>query len=879
MKGANVRGITEGGSEVFRKVMLVLVCLAMVTSLAMAMRPVEGRRLPGRTVAAADLSVFPAVERASIEDATGLPSWVSGDLGRLPRGERATAAMTYMRAVGQAFKIGMSDDFQVTRAFTDQLGETHIRMQQYHQGLPVDGAEVYLHMDADGNVRVINGHLGGGIETPPVPGISGQDAVAFFSQRMEAAEVRLETEPELVYYTRAEEPVSLAWRFEATWSDGESAYKERIYIDASDGTVLDRQGLIWAAKYRKIYTANHGTSLPGTLLFTEGGSSSDSAAMAAYNNLGHTYDFYKNVFGRDSYNGSGAQLIATVHYSSNYNNAYWNGSQMVFGDGDGSTFSNLAGALDVVAHELTHAVTEYTANLTYSYESGALNEATSDIMGCTCEAYTDGGVNSDTWKMGEDIYTPGTPGDALRYIDDPAADGSSPDYYPERYTGSSDNGGVHINMGIGSLAYYLFSQGGTHPRGKTSVQVPALGITKARAIWYRALTTYFTSSTNFEGARNATAQAAQDLYGSSAYDAVHKAWDAVGVPGTPASNTVTTLSNGQTVSNLSGASGSEVFYKISVPSGQTSLEIKIWGGSGDCDLYVKRGSKPTTSSYDYRPYLSGNNETVTVSNPASGDWYIMLRGYSSYSGLSLRATYTGGGGGGGGDGVTVLSNGQTKSNLSGAQGSEAFYKISVPSGQSSLEIKIWGGSGDCDLYVKRGSKPTTSSYDYRPYLSGNNETVTVSNPAAGEWYIMLRGYSSYSGLSLKATYSGGGGGGSTSMNESEYNGSTSYADVISSSPMHVTAYIGSSSDVDYFRVTLPAGHTLTVDMDVPSGKDYDIKFYNSSGSRLAYGYNGTGQDEHVTYHNGGSSAMYVYIKCYPYSGYSSSTPYTLDVSF
>ncbi len=861
-----------------KKVLMGLVGVALVASQTMAMRPVDGRRLPGATRTAADLSVFPHVERAAIEDATGMPSWLAGDLGQIPRGEKATAAETYVRALGPAFKIRPSDDFRVTRMFTDRLGETHIRLSQIHDGLPVDGAEIFLHLDSNGNVRVINGHLGGGIEIPPVPEINGQDAVRFFVERQAVTSIELETEPELVYYTRAEEPVFLAWKFEATWSDAQGTYKERIYIDAQDGTILDRQGLIWAAKYRKIYTANHGTSLPGSLLFTEGGSSSDSAAMAAYNNLGSTYDFYKNVFGRDSYDGSGASLIATVHFSSNYNNAYWNGSQMVFGDGDGSTFSSLSGALDVVAHELTHAVTEYTANLTYSYESGALNEATSDIMGCTAEAYHDGGVNSDTWKMGEDIYTPGTPGDALRYINDPAADGSSPDYYPDRYTGSSDNGGVHINMGIGSLAYYLFSQGGTHPRGKTSVQVPALGITKARAIWYRALTTYFTSSTNFEGARNATAQAAQDLYGSTAYGAVHKAWDAVGVPGTPASTTVTELSNGQTVSSLSGATGSETFFKIAVPSGQDSLEIKIWGGSGDCDLYVKRGAKPTTSSYDYRPYLSGNNETVTVSDPAAGDWYVMLRGYQAYSGVSLKATYTGSSGGGTGDGVVVLSNGVAKTNLSGAKGSASYFKITVPSGQSSLEIAMSGGTGDSDLYVKFGAQPTTSSYDYRPYLTGNNETVSVDNPSAGDWYIMLHGYEAYSGVTLKATYSGSGGG-TTSMNESESNGSTSSADVIPSSPMHVTAYIGSSSDVDYFRVTLPAGQTLTVDMDVPSGKDYDIKFYDSSGNRLAYGYNGTGQDEHVTYTNSGSYAKYVYIKCYAYSGSSSSTPYTLDVTF
>ncbi len=856
-----------------RKVLTGLVCLALAMP-ALAMRPVDGRRLPGQKgPAGPDLGVFPRVERASIEAATNQPSWIEGDLGVLPRGERVTAARVYMSRVAPAFRLGQEDGFEPVRVVRDELGLTHIRLRQTHAGLPVDGAEVILHVGADGAVRVINGHLGGRIEQPPVPEITGPEALAAFRRAMEATSLEVTEGPDLVYYTRAGEGVSLAWRAEVQWSDAEGTYLERVYVDATDGTVLDRQGLIWAAKYRKIYTANYGTSLPGTLLFTEGGSSSDSTAMAAYNNLGYTYDFYKNTFNRDSYDNGGATLVATVHYSQNYNNAFWNGSQMVFGDGDGTTFSNFAGALDVVAHELTHAVTEYTANLTYSNESGALNEAMSDIFGASTEAYVYG-ISADTWKIGEDCYTPGTPGDALRYMDNPTADGQSYDYYPERYTGTADNGGVHLNSGIANLAYYLLVNGGTHPRGKTSVNVTGIGLAKAERIFYRALSVYMTSSTNFEGARNATAQAAQDLYTSAEVSSVHDAWSAVGVPGGPVS--VTPLSNGQTVSNLSGASGSWQYYKITVPAGQTGLEIKIWGGSGDADLYVKYGSQPTTSSYDYRPYLTGNNETVNVTNPTAGDWYIGINGYSSYSGVSLSATYTGGGGGGGG-GVTVLSNGQTVSNLSGAQGSETFYKISVPSGQSSLEIKIWGGSGDADLYVKYGSQPTTSSYDYRPYLTGNNETVTVSNPAAGDWYIMLHGYSSYSGVSLKATYTAGGGGGT--MTESEYNDSTSYADVISSSPMHVTAYIGSSSDVDYFRVTLPAGATITVDMTVPSGKDYDIKLYDSAGNRLAYGYNGTGQPEHVTYTNTGSYAMYVYIKCYPYSGYSSTTPYTLDVSW
>jgi hypothetical protein len=209
--------------------------------------------------------------------------------------------------------------------------------------------------------------------------------------------------------------------------------------------------------------------------------------------------------------------------------------------------------------------------------------------------------------------------------------------------------------------------------------------------------------------------------------------------------TVTPLTNGVPVPSLTGAAGSEKFFSIVVPAGQTKLDIAISGGTGDADLYVKRGAMPTTSSYDYRPFLFGNNESVTVNSPAADIWYIMIRGYDVYSGVTLLASYTGGVG-------TELENGVAVPNLSGAAASEKIYRIEVPAGQINLEIMIWGGTGDADLYVKFGTKPTTTDYDYRPYLAGNDETVTVNNPTAGTWYIMIRSYADYTGLSLKATY-------------------------------------------------------------------------------------------------------------------------------
>lgn len=214
--------------------------------------------------------------------------------------------------------------------------------------------------------------------------------------------------------------------------------------------------------------------------------------------------------------------------------------------------------------------------------------------------------------------------------------------------------------------------------------------------------------------------------------------------------TVVLLSNGVPVTNISGAEGSERIYRLVVPGGQAKLEIKISGGTGDADLYVKRGSPPTTLEYDYRPYLVGNEETVTIDNPTSGDWFMMIRGYRAYAGLTLVATFSGitppp-------EEVTTLSNGVAVTGISGSADSAKFYKIDVPAGQAKLEITMSGGTGDADLYVRKGAKPTTTDWDYRPYLIGNNETVTIDNPDGATWYIMLRGYAAYSGVTLKATY-------------------------------------------------------------------------------------------------------------------------------
>ncbi len=962
-----------------RRCVVVLVALVLMGGQALA----RGTNVP-TTLLPDDqlrgLEQLPEVSRISL-DGNGVPTFMAGRLGLLGPGSHEGAALRFLERLQPVLRATGREEFAPQRTEVDHLGQVHVRFQQYYRGLPVIGAELIVHAKvATGEVHALSGRFAPAVDLPEIPEVDARSAIqlAAIEAGIHAGEA-LE-EPYLVYVVENEKPY-LAWTAAVWYSDEAGELIDRLFADAVTGELVARHGLIKRALNRKIYNGNHtnpdNPTLPGTFMFGEGTTShSDAAAWDCYVNFGYTYNYFKTRFNRDSFDNAGAALIGTVHVGTNWVNAYWNGTQMVFGDGDGTTATYLSKALDVVAHELTHAVTDRTANLTYSNESGALNEAMSDIFAAGTEAYKDGGVNADTWKVGEDCWTPNTAGDALRYMNNPTADGQSYDYYPERYTGSQDYGGVHLNSGIGNLAFYLLSQGGTHPRNKTTVNVPAIGITKAEQIFYRALTVYMTSSTNFQGARNATAQAAADLYGgtsSAEYNAVQLCWNAVGVPGGPVE--VITITNGQTVSGLSGSTGSWKYYKIAVPSGQTSLVVKTTGGSGDADLYVKLGGIPSTSSYNGKSDGSTATETVTISNPAAGDWYIGIYAYSTYSSVSLQATYSGssptlslavsptsisiaqgasgtvtatttvsggfnssvtfsasglpsgasasfnptsiaapGAGsstvtlnagtaatgtytvtitatGGGqtktatvsltvtssGSGVVVITNGQTVSNISGSARTWKYYKITVPSGQTSLVVKTTGGSGDADLYVKLGGTPTTSSYNGKSDGSTSTETVTISNPAAGDWYIGLYAYSAFSGVSLQATYSASSG---TTMNETESNNTTGTANTISTSGTTVTGKIGSSTDVDYFKVSLPAGRTLTLNLTVPSTKDYDLKLYNASGTQIGSSTNGTGVAERITYTNSGTSTITVYAKVYGYNGaYSTTLTYQLKATW
>src|SRR5690606_27955137 len=208
------------------------------------------------------------------------------------------------------------------------------------------------------------------------------------------------------------------------------------------------------------------------------------------------------------------------------------------------------------------------------------------------------------------------------------------------------------------------------------------------------------------------------------------------------------LQNGVPVSGISGASGSTRYWTIDVPAGATSLQIDTAGGTGDVDLYVRRGSQPTTSAYDCRPYRSGNNESCSFPTPQAGTWHVMLRGYSSYSGVTLTGSFQAGGGGGG----SQLQNGVPVTGLSGASSSERRYTFSVPAGAPNLSTCTSGVCGDAALYVRPPARLTSPPYDCRPYRTCNNVTCSASTAAGGSYHVLARGHLAYSGVALTGSH-------------------------------------------------------------------------------------------------------------------------------
>jgi len=301
-----------------------------------------------------------------------------------------------------------------------------------------------------------------------------------------------------------------------------------------------------ASKQRTVYDAKQGTQLPGLKVRGEGDPASlDPAVNEAYDGCGTTYDLYSNIYGRNSIDNNGLKLDSTVHYEQGYDNAFWDGQQMVYGDGDEDQpisqrlFNRFTISLDVIGHELTHGVTQYEANLDYSNQAGALNESMSDVFGSLVKQYQRKQTASQAdWIIGEGLFTPNVKGVGIRSMkspgsayDDPVLGKDPQPMHMDNYVNTTDdNGGVHINSGIPNHAFYIVAR-----------EIGGYAWEKAGAIWYKTLTEKLKSNSNFIDAANLTYQAAAELYGSGSLEqkAVQSGWAAVGisiVPATPSTN-------------------------------------------------------------------------------------------------------------------------------------------------------------------------------------------------------------------------------------------------------------------------------------------------------------------------------------------------------
>ncbi|WP_224282091.1 M4 family metallopeptidase [Streptomyces sp. LS1784] len=488
--------------------------------------------------------------------------------------------------LAKALKLGDKEQLVAKDAVVDKDGTRHLRFERTYGGLPVIGGDLIVHQKADGSVKAVDKAVAARIALSSLtPEIAADRAVAQVAESVRATvgvttdadespltEVHQAGQAELVVWAIDGTP-RLAYRTTVTGLRADGTPSRQVLVtDASDGRILATHETIQTAagtgngvfvgqvpltttqsgsEYRlqdgsrggqSTSDLNNGTDGTGSLFANTSNSfgdgtvnSRESAAVDAQFGAATTWDFYKNTFGRSGIRNDGVGALSRVHYGSDYVNAFWDDSCFCMSYGDGSNNTAPLTEIDVAGHEMSHGVTAATANLNYAGESGGLNEATSDIMGTMVEWYANLPSNPPNYWIGELINLRGD-GSPLRYMDQPSKDGASADYW-DANVGNLD---VHYSSGVANHFFYLLSEGsGAKTINGFSYSSPTydnstlagIGRDKAAQIWYRALTTYFTSTTDYAGARTGTLSAAADLYGSGSaeYSAVAASWTAVNV--------------------------------------------------------------------------------------------------------------------------------------------------------------------------------------------------------------------------------------------------------------------------------------------------------------------------------------------------------------
>ena len=497
----------------------------------------------------------------------------------------SASALRALKAHPGAALTSRGTGFVVTGRVVDPDGSTHVRLDRTYRGLKVLGGDLVVHLGPDGAWRGTSQTLRAPVRVGATPRLSAQQArsaaVAPTRLTRSISSFKAAGTPRLVVDATTGR-ARLAWRVASLGrhADGTPS-RMASYVDAKSGALLRREehiqtvdgsgqslysgtvplqltqsgstyqlkdptrgntyttdlnnktDSIWCQLFGIGCSAGTLFTSPDTLFGNGTTSSRESAAVDAQYGTNVTWDYYKNVHGRNGIFGTGAGSFNRVHYGSNYVNAFWDGTKMTYGDGDGVNYGPLV-SLDVAGHEMSHGVTENSANLTYSGESGGLNESTSDIFGTLVEFYAANANDPGDYLIGEEFDLASHVG--FRRMDNPSSDGSSVNCWSSG-VGNLD---VHYSSGVGNHFFYLLSEGsGAKTIGGVAHSsstcngstVAGIGRDVAGKIWYRALTVYMTSSTNYSGARTASLNAARDLYGagSAQQNAVAAAWSAVSV--------------------------------------------------------------------------------------------------------------------------------------------------------------------------------------------------------------------------------------------------------------------------------------------------------------------------------------------------------------
>jgi Zn-dependent metalloprotease len=537
------------------------------------------------------------------------------------------------------FEMEADDELRPDRSEKDQLGFVHDKFQQFYKKVKVEGAVYSVHSKND-VIESYSGEFKGIKSFDVTPAISEAQGLQSAKRHVGAKTYAWENsvkdgypdykypKGELVIIGGAEYEsfdLTLAWKYDIYAAD--PLYRAEVYINSKTGEYIKENNLIHntdvqasgttlfngtqsftadytgtAYRLRQItsgggvqtYSLKNGTNYASAIDITTTVSTSwsDATAVQAHWGAERTWSFFYSKFGRNSFNNAGAIIKSYVHYSTNYVNAFWDGSRMTYGDGNLAQGYRPLVSLDICGHEITHGVTTYSANLTYSYESGALNESFSDIFGECIENYAKG---TNDWMMSCDIGVSGC--GAFRNMADPNQF-SDPDTYKGTYwyTGTGDYGGVHYNSGVQNKWFYILTAGesGTNDKGYT-YNVTGIGLDKASKIAYRNLTVYLTASSNYAVARTGAIKAATDLYGAGSPEvaATAEAWNAVGVYA-PAADTqaptapvLTSTSKTQTSIALSwtaatdnvGVTGYDVFVN-NVQNNSSNLTARTYTISG-----------------------------------------------------------------------------------------------------------------------------------------------------------------------------------------------------------------------------------------------------------------------------------------------------------